>query len=60
MHVRLDCPASSAECIAQAEPPPNDGCGPELASWLERGRLPSRAPGERRTPVLPMRCDALR
>ena len=22
MHVRLDCPASSADCIAQAEPPP--------------------------------------
>ena len=60
LHVRLDCPASSGDCIAQAEPPPGDGCGAELTSWLERGRLPTRAPGERRAPVLPMRCEALR
>jgi penicillin-insensitive murein endopeptidase len=60
LHVRLDCPASSADCVAQAEPPPGDGCGPELASWLARGPLPSRPPGERAAPRLPMRCDALR
>ena len=60
MHVRLDCPPASADCIAQAEPPRGDGCGSELASWLERGRIPSRAPGERQAPKLPMRCEALR
>ncbi len=60
MHVRLDCPPASTDCIAQPEPLPGDGCGSELASWLERGRLPSRAPGVRQAPVLPMRCEALR
>jgi len=58
--VRLDCPPASADCIAQAGPPPGDGCGSELGSWLERGRLPSRDPGERQAPELPMRCEALR
>jgi len=60
MHVRLNCPAGSLDCIPQAEPPPGDGCGAELDSWLERGQLPSRAPGERRMPMLPMRCATLR
>ena len=60
MHVRLGCPPGNADCVAQAEPPPGDGCGPELGSWLERGRIPSRAPGVRRVPELPMRCEALR
>jgi penicillin-insensitive murein endopeptidase len=59
MHVRLECPPASADCTPQAEPPPGDGCGAELASWLERGRIPSRAPGERRAPELPMRCANL-
>jgi len=60
LHVRLDCPPASPDCVPQAEPPPGDGCGAELASWLDRGRLPSRAPGQRRMPELPMRCEALR
>jgi len=60
MHVRLACPSGSADCIAQLEPPPSDGCGSELGSWLERGQIPSRAPGVRRVPDLPMRCEALR
>jgi penicillin-insensitive murein endopeptidase len=60
MHVRLDCPPDSPDCVPQAPPPPGDGCGAELSSWLDRGPLPSRAPGERRTPDLPLRCDALR
>ena len=60
MHVRLDCPPASPECIAQAAPPRGDGCDSELASWQERGQLPSRAPGERHPPELPMRCEALR
>lgn len=60
MHVRLDCPAASAQCVPQPVPPPGDGCGAELESWLARGPLPSRAPGERRMPALPERCETLR
>ncbi len=60
MHVRLACPLDSADCIEQADPPAGDGCGAELASWFDRGRIPSRPPGERREPALPMRCDVLR
>ncbi|HEX9875289.1 MAG TPA: penicillin-insensitive murein endopeptidase [Gammaproteobacteria bacterium] len=60
MHVRLNCPPASADCISQAEPSPGDGCGAELVSWLEGGRIPSRAPGERLPPDLPMRCETLR
>lgn len=60
MHVRLGCPADSAQCTGQAAPPPGEGCGAELAAWFERGPLPSRPPGVRQEPNLPMRCDALR
>lgn len=60
MHVRLACPLDSADCVEQAAPPAGDGCGAELTSWFDRGRLPSRPPGERREPALPMRCDVLR
>jgi len=60
MHVRLNCPSTSADCVAQPEPPPGDGCGAELISWLDRGRIPSQAPGERQAPALPTRCTALR
>ncbi|MEO1016656.1 MAG: penicillin-insensitive murein endopeptidase [Pseudomonadota bacterium] len=33
-HIRLACPASDADCIDQASPPPGDGCGDELAWWF--------------------------
>jgi len=60
MHVRLRCPPGSVECIDQSPPPPGDGCGAEVAGWLDDGPIPSRPPGERRVPTLPARCDALR
>ena len=60
MHVRLDCPPASPDCIPQAPPPPGDGCGSELASWLENRLIPSAGGGSRSTPDLPMRCDTLR
>ncbi|MGD8325255.1 MAG: penicillin-insensitive murein endopeptidase, partial [Gammaproteobacteria bacterium] len=60
MHVRLACPPQSPDCIAQAPPPPGDGCGSELDSWLENRLTPTTGGGGRRTPELPMRCDALR
>jgi penicillin-insensitive murein endopeptidase len=60
MHVRLACPPASADCVAQAPPPPGDGCGAELDSWLENSLIPSTGGATRRAPNLPMRCDALR
>jgi penicillin-insensitive murein DD-endopeptidase len=33
-HVRLRCPADSADCKPQAPPPPGDGCGKELDWWF--------------------------
>lgn len=33
-HVRMSCPAGAAGCKNQAAPPPGDGCGKELARWL--------------------------
>lgn len=60
MHVRLDCPPQSPDCIAQAPPPPGDGCGSELASWFESRLVPTTRGSSRPTPDLPMRCDAIR
>ncbi|NIW24621.1 MAG: penicillin-insensitive murein endopeptidase [Gammaproteobacteria bacterium] len=60
MHVRLHCPSGSADCVGQAPPAAGDGCGAEVASWLDRGPLPRRPPGVRREPELPPRCEALR
>lgn len=36
MHIRLSCPAGSPHCEEQAAQPEGDGCGEELASWLDR------------------------
>jgi penicillin-insensitive murein DD-endopeptidase len=33
-HVRLRCPADSAECTPQAAPPPGDGCNKDLDWWF--------------------------
>lgn len=60
MHVRLNCPPASPDCVPQMPPPAGDGCGAELDSWLDRVPLPSRPPGQRREPALPMRCENLR
>lgn len=60
LHVRLACPPGSADCVPQAPPPPGDGCGAELSSWLEAGLVPTTDSGTRRAPALPMRCEMLR
>jgi len=60
LHVRLACPAGSQDCISQAPPPPGDGCGSEVASWIESSLIPTTSSNSRRIPELPMRCDALR
>ena len=34
-HVRIACPADSAECKPQPPPDPGDGCGHELDFWFK-------------------------
>jgi len=60
MHVRLHCPPGSVDCVEQAPPAAGDGCGAEVADWLDDGPLPRQPPGERSMPRLSPRCDALR
>ena len=62
-HVRLSCPGNSPLCAGQAPNPPGDGCGSELAWWLDQGR-PDRlkppqiaaAPPPPPKPKLPAQC----
>lgn len=44
LHVRLHCPAGSETCKRQKPPPPGDGCGDELASWLNPPPPPKTPP----------------
>ena len=59
-HVRLACPPGSAECVSQTPPPDGDGCGAEVASWLERPTLniPSDKPNTRNV-SLPAQCQSV-
>jgi penicillin-insensitive murein endopeptidase len=41
-HVRLQCPPGFAGCADQDAPPPGDGCGAELASWLKPPKPPPK------------------
>lgn len=59
MHVRLNCPAGSLECIDQAPPPPGDGCGAELQSWFEPPKPGAVKPGKKTPPPIPASCQAL-
>jgi penicillin-insensitive murein endopeptidase len=38
-HVRIACPADSAECKPQPPPDPDDGCGHELDFWFKDSTL---------------------
>jgi penicillin-insensitive murein endopeptidase len=38
-HVRIACPADSAECKPQPPPDPSDGCGDELDFWFKESTL---------------------
>jgi len=41
LHVRLACPSvTDKTCKSQTPPPPGDGCGEELASWLKPPKPP--------------------
>lgn len=65
MHVRLACPADSAECKSQEPPPEGDGCGPELASWFaerswtKEGSTPYRPETAIKLDALPPECRQL-
>jgi penicillin-insensitive murein endopeptidase len=53
IHVRLRCPPGQAGCADQAEPPPGDGCGAELAEWFKPKPPPEEPPPGPIRPVRP-------
>jgi penicillin-insensitive murein endopeptidase len=63
MHVRLTCPDGEAGCVAQAPPPPGNGCGDQLAWWFTDEALhpepPAEPPAEITLAELPAACRAL-
>ncbi len=62
MHVRLACPAGSAQCDDQAPIPSGDGCGKDLAWWLSDEALHGghKGGGEKSTePPVPSACMAI-
>lgn len=61
-HIRLNCPADNNDCRFQTLPPPGDGCGAELQSWLpdpNRPPPPATPSTPRTPPPLPAGCLAL-
>lgn len=55
LHLRLHCPNDgSIACRDQEVPPPGDGCGAELQSWLDPPQR--RPPTPRPPPALPAGC----
>jgi len=61
-HLRLRCPRGDAECQNQAEPPPGDGCGSDLAWWFTPEAMhPKRGPPRPplRVSDLPAACAEL-
>ena len=61
-HVRLNCPEGAPGCVAQAPPPPGDGCGGELAWWFTAEALHPKPPATPRVELtlddLPQACRA--
>ena len=58
-HVRLHCPVGSKDCESQKPFPAGNGCGAELASWLNKPAMVSSKPVANPMPDLPARCDLL-
>lgn len=56
-HVRLRCPADSANCRPQQPLAPGDGCDASLDWWFQEH--PPTPPAARREPVLPAACGKL-
>ncbi len=57
-HVRLACPAGSADCVAQPPVPAGDGCDASLAWWFEPHQ-PQQSAGPPHPPALPVACQKL-
>ncbi|MDB5485673.1 MAG: murein endopeptidase Metallo peptidase family [Tardiphaga sp.] len=53
-HVRIVCPAGSAECTPQAPPGDGDGCGADLAHWFTDAVLHPKPPAVPPKPKPPM------
>ena len=63
-HVRLKCPAGSADCVSQEALAPGDGCGPEVDWWFSdeakaEGAKKAQAHATREFPELPPACRVL-
>ena len=58
-HVRLACPADSAECKPQKPPDSGDGCGAEVESWLKDVTRPKPPPTTPKVPHPPMTLAGL-
>ncbi len=65
-HVRITCPADSAECKPQTPPDPGDGCGHELDFWFKESTLhpiPPLIPPKPKPPLtladLPAECRTI-
>jgi penicillin-insensitive murein DD-endopeptidase len=55
MHIRIRCPAGSAECKPQDPVPAGDGCGKELDYWFQESILrppPPKEPPKPRPPLM--------
>ncbi len=44
-HVRIQCPVGDMDCRSGPLPPPGDGCGGELRSWIDSGAWKGRPSG---------------
>jgi penicillin-insensitive murein endopeptidase len=53
-HVRLACPAGSAECKPQDRPPDGAGCGEELDYWFKDEVMHPRPPAVPSKPIPPL------
>lgn len=61
-HVRLKCPVGSSNCEDQPAPPPGEGCGEEVNSWIADLRnppKPSKPSKPKSKPLPPAQCRAL-
>jgi penicillin-insensitive murein endopeptidase len=62
-HVRLACPPDSAQCRPQKPFPPGDGCGSDVANWVQdivqsaRSPKPYRKPEPPSADRLPVACN---
>jgi penicillin-insensitive murein endopeptidase len=62
-HIRLNCPVDQPDCVPQDLPPPGDGCGEDLESWLRKPVPAPQAPRKeavRPTPSPPTMPPACR